>query len=167
MPFAFRNRQGQLVGMDVELAQMLATDLGVDVQFFQTEFDGLPALLGSGRCDIAMSGIPVTPERAASLLFSMPYLDETLAFVARDHLRNHFTSWEAIRELGRVRVGMPDILEYRLAVRSRAPHLELVTIGRIDDLFRPGDDVLAYVLPAERGSVLTLLHPAERAALGQ
>jgi Na+/H+-dicarboxylate symporter/ABC-type amino acid transport substrate-binding protein len=160
MPFVFKNREGGLVGMDVELAQMLAADIGVSVQFYQTEVRELPALLGSGRCDIAMSGISVTPERAAKLLFSTPYLDETLAFVMNDHLRDGFTSWDAIRALGRVRVAIPDILEYRLAVRSRAPDLELITIGAIEDLFRPGDDVVAYVLPAERGSVLTLLHPS-------
>ena len=160
MPFAFANRQGQLVGMDVELAQALASDLGVGVEFFQVEYDELRDLLAKGTCDIAMSGVAITSERAAALLFSAPYLDETLAFVTRDHLRDRFRSWSAIRDLGAVRVGVPDLPSYHRAVRVRAPQLVIVPLRRTEELFKPDDDVMAYVLPAERGSVLTLLHPA-------
>ena len=100
MPFAFQNREGRLVGMDVELAQQLAADLTVDVQFFQTDLDALAGQLATGAGDIAMSGVVVTPDRAMGTLFSTPYLDETLAFVTRDQQRDHFRTWDAIRQLG-------------------------------------------------------------------
>jgi ABC-type amino acid transport substrate-binding protein len=160
MPFAFENREGELVGMDVELAQSLATDLGVNVQFFQVEYDALTDLLRKGTCDIAMSGVVITPERAASQLFSAPYMEETLAFVTRDHWRERFRTWEAIRKLGAARVGMPDVPAFRRAVSARAPQLEIVPLRRSEQVFDPNDGLLAYVLPAERGSVYTLLHPA-------
>ena len=160
MPFAFQNRDGQLVGMDVELAQALAVDLGVGVEFFQVEYAALEDLLTKGTCDIAMSGVAVTPERAARLLFSVPYLDETLGFVTRDHLRERFRSWSAIRALGAVRIGVPDLAAYRRAVSARAPQAVIVPLRKAEELFSSDDDLMAYVLPAERGSVITLLHPA-------
>jgi hypothetical protein len=48
---------------------------------------------------------------------------------------------------------------YKRVVAERAPQLQIVPIRSPDDLFNSSDEPLAYVLPAERGSVLTLLHP--------
>jgi ABC-type amino acid transport substrate-binding protein len=160
MPYAFSNRERQLVGLDVELAQALATDLGVRAEFFEVEYDALPGLLDTGTCDIGMSGVVITPERAAGLLFSMPYLDETLAFVMPDHLRDRFRTWSDIRELGAARVGVPDLPAFARAVSARAPQLQVTPLRATAELFKPDDGLLAYVLPAERGSVMTLLHPA-------
>lgn len=160
MPFAFENRQGELVGMDVELAHVLAKDLGVDVEFFRATYEELRTALSQGTCDIAMSGVVVTADRAADVLFSTPYLDETLAIVTRDHLRDQFRSWSSINELGAVRIGVPDSPIFLQAVRIRAPRAEIVPLRRVEDLFNSTSDLVAYVLPAERGSVLTLLHPA-------
>jgi Na+/H+-dicarboxylate symporter/ABC-type amino acid transport substrate-binding protein len=160
MPYAFENREKRLVGMDVELAQALATDLGVGIEFYGAENDAMTDLLANGSCDIAMSGVVVTPERAAGLLFSVPYLDETLAFVTRDHLRDRFVTWDAIRELGAVRIGMPDSPAFRRAVNARAPQADIVPLRTAGEFFRPDDGLMAYVLPAERGSVFTLLHPS-------
>ena len=160
MPFAFQNREEQLVGLDVEMARALATDLGVDVKFFETDLTRLAAQLAAGVGDIAMSGVVVTPDRAAGTLFSTPYLDETLAFVTRDQLRDRFRTWDDIRRLGPVRVGIPDVPAFRRVVAARAPELQLVPLTQADQFLTGRDEVIAYVLPAERGSVLTLLHPA-------
>jgi ABC-type amino acid transport substrate-binding protein len=135
MPFAFQNRQGQLVGLDVELAQALAADLSVRVEFFQADVEQMARLLTTGACDIAMSGVVITPERAADLLFSQPYLDETLAFVTRDHLRERFANWTSVRELGAARVGVPDLPTYRRVVAERAPQLQIVPIRSAEELF--------------------------------
>lgn len=159
MPFAFENRQGQLIGLDIELAQTLAADLGVEVAFFKIDDQALPDALMDGVVDMAMSGVVISPERATSVLFSAPYVDETLAFVMPDHLRDHFTDWSTIRELGAIRVAMPNSPAYIRVVKARAPNVEIVPLNNFNEIFAR-DDVAAYVLPAERGSVLTLLNPA-------
>ena len=71
-----------------------------------------------------MTGIPVTPERASEMLFSEPYLDETLAFVVKDHLREEFSSWANIRELGAFPVPIPDLPYYIDRVRSARAGVE-------------------------------------------
>jgi ABC-type amino acid transport substrate-binding protein len=158
MPYAHTNASGTLTGFDVEMAHRLAGDLGVPVEFVQTVLEHLPDVLDRGGCDLAMSGTPVTPLRASAMLFSTPYLDETLAWIVKDHLRDRFATWEGIRALGDMSVGAPDLPYYLHAVRERAPALQIraVNVRDVEDLFTTFD---AFLLPAERGAVATLLHP--------
>ena len=162
LPFVFLNREQKLSGLDVEMAHHLARDLGVKVEFVEIETSAaLPQLLAAGRVDLAMTGVPVTPERAAEMLFSEPYLDETLAFVVKDHLRDRFSSWANIRELGSFSVAMPNLPYYVEQIKRRAPTLTLDladTLSVIENGLKQAS-LDAAVLPAERGSVLTLLYP--------
>ena len=54
-----------------------------------------------------IGGIVVTASRAAEIRFSRPYIDETMAFVVRDELRQTYSDWSAIRQRGRVTIGVP------------------------------------------------------------
>jgi ABC-type amino acid transport substrate-binding protein len=162
LPFVFLDRERRLVGFDVEMAQLLARDLGVKLEF--VEMQDAPAwqdLLARGRIDLAMTGMLITPERAGVMLFSHPYLDETFAFVVKDHLREEFSSWAKIRDLGAFPVTIPDSPYYIDRIKARAPALQLLVIGslkQIEQDLRAGS-LDAVVLPAERGSVFTLLYP--------
>ena len=162
LPFAFLNGERQLVGFDVEMAQLLARDLGVKVEFVELrEIGSLSDLLMTGRVDLAMTGMPVTPERTAEMVFSNPYLDETFAFVVKDHLRERFSTWASIRELGDSAVAVPDLPYYVDRLKARAPALKLHvvnTIQQIEDGMKNAT-LDAVALPAERGSVMTLLYP--------
>jgi Na+/H+-dicarboxylate symporter len=162
LPYVFVNRERKLVGFDVEMAQVLGRDLGVKVEFVELEdLAALPRLLASGGVDLAMTGLAITPERAGEMLFSEPYLDETLAFVVRDHLRDQFSTWADIRELGAFPIAVPNLPYYIDQVRMRAPALKLAlvdTVSQIEaNLKRETFD--AVTMPAESGSVLTLLYP--------
>jgi hypothetical protein len=103
--------------------------------------------------------MPVTPLRASAMLFSEPYLDETLAWMVKDHLRDRFSSWDAIRALGPMRVGAPDLPYYVQVVRERAPALRIETISLRNTLDDYSSRFDAFLMPAERGSVFTLLQP--------
>jgi ABC-type amino acid transport substrate-binding protein len=144
------------------MAHELARNLGVKINFVELEdFAALPDILAAGRVDLAMAGIAVTPERAGAMLFAAPYLDETLAFVVRDHLRDRFSTWAEIRALGRFPVVVPNLPYYIDKLETRAPGLKLTlveTLGQIEaGLKRESLDAMA--MPAESGSVLTLLYP--------
>ena len=159
LPYAFINAKGDLVGLDIDMAHQLARDLGTGIEFVQVDVEGARDQLNRGVCDIVMSGILVTPRRAAAILFSEPYLDETLAFVVKDHLRDRFASWASARNVTDVTVGIPNVPYYVDVIRDRAPQLKLNLFDITYDPFKESPDLDAYVLPAERGSVLTLLHP--------
>ena len=158
LPYAYQDQQGRLKGFDVEMAHRLANDIGVRVEFVQVVLEQLPGVLDRGGCDLAMTGTPVTPLRASAMLFSEPYLDETLAWVVKDHLRDQFSSWDAIQALGAMRVGAPDVPYYVQVVRERAPALTIETLST-GDMTEFGKRFDAFLMPAERGSVITMLQP--------
>jgi polar amino acid transport system substrate-binding protein len=61
------------MGLDVDIANAMAEKLGVEVEFQQVaDFAGIVGDLTSGRYDIVMSAISITPEREAEIDF-IPY----------------------------------------------------------------------------------------------
>ena len=159
-PYAFTNSEGTLVGLDIEMANLLAVDLQTRLQLVRTTHNGFAPALASGECDIAMGGIVSTPSRAMQSAFSRPYFEETFAFVVPDHLREDYASWDAIRARGRLRVGVPDVPYFRRQLQRRLPDVELVPLDDIARVFDTSDwNYESVVLSAERGSFLTLLNP--------
>lgn len=159
LPFSFFNGRGQLVGFDIDLAHRLAGELGLRVEFFPIDRRRLAEALDRGTCDIVMAGVAVTPDRASRLLFSAPYLDETLAFVMLDEARARFATWDSIRELGAVRIAVPNVPYYIEKLKVRLPAARFETFDDVAALFERRPDVDAIALPAERGSAWTLIHP--------
>jgi ABC-type amino acid transport substrate-binding protein len=107
-----------------------------------------------------MSGVVLTTERAAETVFSSPYLDETLAFVVPDHLREDFTRWDRIRRRGHLVLGVLNLPYYLEKVRQELPQAQVTPFSSAEELFGPEARTWdALVLTAERGSAWTLLHP--------
>jgi Na+/H+-dicarboxylate symporter len=162
LPYVLRNRESKLVGFDVEMAQILGRDLGVKVELVELEdFAAAWPMLANGRADLAMGGVAVTPERAGETLFSEPYLDETLGFVVKDHLRDRFSTWAGVRELGSFPVAIPNLPYYIEHVSARAPALKLAPSEGMSEIEArlKRETIDAVAMPAESGSVLTLLYP--------
>lgn len=63
----------RLIGFEVEIAEAIARELGVKVQYFQNAWDSILLSLQRGDFDIALNGIEITPEREQSVLFTRPY----------------------------------------------------------------------------------------------
>ena len=72
---------GNVVGVDVELAQMVADALGVKLTIIDMDFDLLVDALASGKGDIIAAGMTATEERAKSVDFSVNYVDNVLKIV--------------------------------------------------------------------------------------
>jgi ABC-type amino acid transport substrate-binding protein len=160
LPYVFTNRQGQLVGFDVEMALQLAHDLDVALELVPVDRSILTKGLDASSCDLVMSGAAVTAERALHVLFTSPYLDETLALIVPDHRRSAFASWDDIRELRPLRVAVPDEPLFVKTIRTELPGADVVPFTNAESVFERRDvPVDAIVLTAERGSAYTLLHP--------
>jgi His/Glu/Gln/Arg/opine family amino acid ABC transporter permease subunit len=62
-------------GFDIDLGNAIAREMGVKARWVNISFDGIfPALL-SGKFDMVMSGVTITPERQKQMAFSDPYYD--------------------------------------------------------------------------------------------
>lgn len=63
----------EYVGIDVEVAQAIAKELGMELKVEDVEFGSIVSGVQSGKFDIGMAGITVTEDRKKSVNFSTPY----------------------------------------------------------------------------------------------
>jgi polar amino acid transport system substrate-binding protein len=72
-PFNMKTKSGQIIGMEADLAESLASAMGVKVEFVVKEFAELLPAVHKGEIDIALSGLTMTPERNTRVAFAGPY----------------------------------------------------------------------------------------------
>ncbi|MDQ0361787.1 transporter substrate-binding domain-containing protein [Breznakia pachnodae] len=71
-PFSYYE-DDKLVGYDVEIIEAVAQELGVEVKFVETKWDGIIAGLDASKYDIVANQVGITEEREEKYLFSTPY----------------------------------------------------------------------------------------------
>ena len=62
-----------IIGIDAEIAGLIAEKLGMELEIIDVEFDTLVAGVEEGKFDIAMAGMTVTEKRLLSVSFSTSY----------------------------------------------------------------------------------------------
>lgn len=73
VPWAMQDKAGNYIGFEVDVATRLATDLGLKLELVPTRWSGIiPALL-TGKFDLIIGGISITPERCLKVNFTIPY----------------------------------------------------------------------------------------------
>lgn len=84
-PLNLKNRSGQIVGFEVDIVRALATAMGLELELVPTPFAELLPAVESGRADLAISGLTMTPERNARVAFAGPYFVSGMSVLARSH----------------------------------------------------------------------------------
>ena len=67
-------------GLDIDLAEAIAAELGVEIEFLNTGFDGLIPALQSAEFDILVSAMTIRPDREEQIDF-VPYITVGLGVV--------------------------------------------------------------------------------------
>ena len=60
VPWAMRNKEGELIGFEIDVAKQLAEDLGVEIEFVPTAWSGIIPALIAGKFDAIIGGMSVT-----------------------------------------------------------------------------------------------------------
>ncbi|HIG40676.1 MAG TPA: cation:dicarboxylase symporter family transporter [Gammaproteobacteria bacterium] len=159
LPYAFHNEKGDLVGFDVELAHLLARDLGVELEFVRIYRNQTAPLLQSGYLDMA-SGVAMTPERMKIMTLSSPYVEEVMAFVVERERRKTFRTWEQLRDVDDLVVGIPDAYYDVAHLRDLLPDATVWEIATPRLFFRDKDRKFNTMMFGIVGaSAWTLLYP--------
>lgn len=118
---------GRPVGLEADLAEALAKELGCPLEIIPFEFDQLfPALL-DGRVDILMAGLTVTPSRELKVKFCSPYLRNPLVAVTRAGKAHAYASAAAVLAAP-TSVGVIRQTSAEIFVRRHCAHARVVPI---------------------------------------
>ena len=86
--------QDTIVGFDIELAQLIADELGVELDITDMGFDALLISLQQGKFDLVAAGVTYKPERYG--LFSDPYYVEGQAVLVRTEDLETYTTADSL-----------------------------------------------------------------------
>jgi polar amino acid transport system substrate-binding protein len=92
VPWAMKDKSGELIGFEIDVATRLAEDMGVRAEFVPTKWAGIiPALL-TGKFDVIIGGMGILPKRNLKVNFSVPYDYSGMSIVANRELAAGFKS---------------------------------------------------------------------------
>lgn len=84
-PWNFTTADGQLDGLEVDLAKDLCQRIQIECKIIAQDWDGLIPSLTVGKFDVIMAGMFITPKRLETIAFTQPYAVDPSSFaVAKD-----------------------------------------------------------------------------------
>ena len=81
-PWGYVNSAGKQEGIDADIGELFAKELGVTVQFMPLEVANRIPALTSGRVDLLFATMAMFPDRAKAVQFSKPYVANQIVLLA-------------------------------------------------------------------------------------
>jgi len=75
---------GQVAGIDAEIAGAIAEKLGLELQIDDMEFDSITEAVKSGKADIGLAGMTVTPDRQEEVDFTVSYATGVQVIIVKE-----------------------------------------------------------------------------------
>lgn len=111
-PFEYKNGN-DYYGVDMEIAALLAEKLGMELVISNMDFEAVCLSVGQHKCDIAMAGLTVKPDREEYVTFSKSYYTASQKLIVRsdDNTFADCKSAEDIEKIlngfdGKIKVGV-------------------------------------------------------------
>ena len=132
----------KLVGFDVDIATLIARELGRRPQFVQVAFASLDQSAARGDFDIGLSGIEDTPGRRGSLAVSLPYYRFQEVLTVREADRDRFRTLADLR--GRRVATLGGTIAYEILLTAEQEH-GIIAVSYDDDVHPYTDTVIGRV----------------------
>lgn len=157
-PFSMKNKAGELIGFEVDMARAFAASLGVEVEFVQMHFSEVLPAVESGKVDIGLSSITMTPERNLRVAFIGPYFVSGKALLTKDPA---VAGAERIESLAQVKLAALKGSTSEEFIKRGAPQAQLVAFEDYDDAVRAvaNDEVKALIADLPQIAVTILSNP--------
>ncbi|MEM8941085.1 MAG: transporter substrate-binding domain-containing protein [Pseudomonadota bacterium] len=158
-PMNMLNRQGELMGYDVDLAKAMASAMYVKPEFSQMPFGSLTKALKDGKVDLVISGMAITADRSRSASFAGPYLMGGKSILAKRTALDEIAS--AGIDMAEVKLAALQNSTSATFVREAAPKATLVEVENYDEAIKmvSDGDVAAMVADAPVCKLQVLRNP--------
>lgn len=169
-PFEFI-QDGQVVGLDVDVAHYIADQLDRTLIIQEMDFNGLISALNAGKVDFVMAGLSVTPEREKHVSFTAPYFEPQFTLLTQQDKPISTLSELASKKIG---VQLGSVMESFLkdlqdnvadlsieSLPKNIPLIENLKLGRLDGVLvedlqakafiAANPELIANMLPGSQG----------------
>lgn len=169
-PLNVKNKDGQLIGMEVDLAKLLAASMGVKLQLVEKPFGELLGALQKGEVDVVMSAMTITPERNLKVAFVGPYFLSGKSLLTRSQKLASISESTSLDDSGVSLAALTGSTSQSF-VEVVAPKAKLLTVpdtnqgvqavidGKVDALVADYPTCVLSVLRYPDASLATLLSP--------
>ena len=127
-PMGFRDKDDNLVGVDIDLAKAVGKKLGIKVEFQPIDWDAKEAELKSKNIDCVWNGMSATKDRQKSMTLSNKYFNNKILVMSLDKGINIKSS--------------ADLKNYKVGTQADSAALESVKADKNYDSF--ADNVSEY-----------------------
>jgi polar amino acid transport system substrate-binding protein len=160
VPWAMHDKDGNLVGFEVDVARKLARDMGVEVEFHPDEFRYLIPDLEANRFDIIIAGFSIEARRALVVNFSEPYNVTDVTIAASKKMGGELKAMEDFNKKG-VTIGVVEGMTSEDLAALEFPKASIQTYTEDSALFSDlvAGKLAAAVADSPRLEILAKLYP--------
>jgi polar amino acid transport system substrate-binding protein len=97
-PWTMKAESGDLYGFEVDVANKIANDMGVETEFIVYEWDKIIDALTSGEIDLIAGGMAITPGRALQVNFTRPYASSGITMTTNIAKTRNITNLEELNQ---------------------------------------------------------------------
>lgn len=144
-PFTHLTPQKTYEGLDIQMADLLAKSLDAKTAFTPTTWATIVQDIAASKCDIAVGGVSITPERARKVYFSTPYLTDGKTPIVRCADKDRY---QTLKDIDRPNV--------RVVVNPGGTNEQFAraNIGKADLRVHPDNTTIFEEIAADRADVM-------------
>ncbi|RLA56321.1 MAG: ABC transporter substrate-binding protein [Gammaproteobacteria bacterium] len=131
-PLTMVNREGGVMGFDVDLAKALAAAMKVKLEVKAMPFGELMSALEADKIDMVMSGMSITPERTELISFVGPYMMSGKSILTKSSVLGKISSTEEINRKNLKVLALSNSTSASF-VKTEAPEATLIEINSYDE----------------------------------
>jgi ABC-type amino acid transport substrate-binding protein len=131
-PMTMVNREGGVMGFDVDLARALAAAMKVKLEIKAMPFGELMTALEEDKIDMVMSGMSITPQRTELVSFVGPYMMSGKSILTKNSVLGKISSSEEFnrKELKLLALSNSTSVSF---IEDVAPDAQLIEINSYDE----------------------------------
>ena len=127
-PLNMATKEGKIIGLDADLAALVADAMGVKLNVQKMTFAGLLPALESGSIDMIISNMTMTPGRNLKVAFVGPYFTSGKGFLTKNSTLTQAKNFEDINNPKFTFVALKGSTS-EAVTRAGAPQAKLLTVG--------------------------------------
>jgi polar amino acid transport system substrate-binding protein len=164
-PMGFRDKAGNIVGFDIDLAKEAAKRMGVKVKFQPVNWDTVTLELKNNNIDLIWNGMTITEKRKQEIGFTKPYIEDRQILVVGKNstiknkadlkdktigLQSGSSSKDALEKDTKTKESLKDVIEFssndKALMALKAGSVDAVIVDEVVGRYYIAKDSESYVV---------------------